>query len=130
MRRFALPTALFFLLLLPVLAANVSGKWSGTIAVRDESSGVVITTPVQIQLSQQNSSISGKIGRANDAEAVPIQNVRIEGDKIYFEASSDETTGPCKFSLTVAGDSMEGDMTGAVESEDIKGKVKVTRLKP
>jgi hypothetical protein len=129
MKRFPVPCAALFLLVAHTLAADVSGKWSGTIAVKDESSGVVITTPVEIQFSQQASSVSGKIGRARDADAVPILNVRIEGNKIYFEAASDETTGPCKFTLTIAGDTMEGDMTGAIESEDITGKVKVTRLK-
>jgi hypothetical protein len=132
MRRFAL---LFFLFIfiqaffIQALAADVSGRWTGTIAVRDEASGAIITTPVEIQFTQRDSAISGKIGRAKDADGVPIRNARIEGNRLYFEASSEETSGPCKFSLLIAGDSMEGDMTGAIDSEDITGKVKVTRLK-
>lgn len=127
MKRSRVLYGLLFLLLNTAFAADISGKWSGTIAVRDQSSGTVITTPVEIQFSQQDSTVSGKIGRAREADAVPIRNIRIEGNKIYFEAASEETTGPCKFSLTITGDIMEGDMTGAVESEDIIGKVKITR---
>jgi hypothetical protein len=130
MTRVPLFFGLLFFLFAQALAADVSGRWTGTIAVKDVASGAIITTPVEIEFNQQASTISGKIGRSRDNDAVPIQNARIEGNRIYFEASSDETTGPCKFTLTIAGDSMEGDMIGAIESEDITGKVKITRLKP
>jgi hypothetical protein len=129
MRRFLLRCAPLFLVVAQTLVADVSGRWSGTIAVKDQTSGLIVTTPVEIQFSQRDASVSGKIGRAKDTDAVPIRNVRLEGNRIYFEAVSEETTGPCKFTLTIAGDSMEGDMTGAVDSDDITGKVKVTRLK-
>ena len=67
---------------------DVSGLWTGTIDIHDESSGTNITTPVRIELNQQPDAISGKIGRPEDLEVVPIKNVRMEGNKIWFEASN------------------------------------------
>ena len=130
MKRLPAFGGLFFLLISCALAGDVSGKWSGTIAVKDEATGTVYTTPVQIEINQQASTISGNIGRVPGSDLVPIKNARISGNIITFEASSDETSGPCKFTLTVTGDSMEGNMTGAVDNEDITGKVKVTRSTP
>lgn len=108
-------------------AADVSGLWTGTIDIKDEGSGATITTPVRIEIDQQSAAISGKIGRPEDPQDVPIKNAHMEGNKIWFEASNGETAGPVKFSLTVDGDRMEGDMKTALETEPINGKVKVTR---
>lgn len=126
-RLLSLVCGLFLLLISAFAAPEISGKWTGTIAVKDEATGVVFTTPVSIQLNQQATAISGNIGRESDPGPVPIQNAKLTGNVIYFEAASEETSGLCKFTLTINGDSMEGDMTGAVENEDISGKVKVTR---
>lgn len=122
---------IFLISLSALLAAtaDVSGLWTGTIDIHDESSGTNITTPVRIELNQQPDAISGKIGRPEDLEVVPIKNVRMEGNKIWFEASNGETAGPVKFALTVNGDNMEGDMKTALDTETINGKVKVTREK-
>ena len=112
-----------------VLAADVSSTWTGTIAVDVTGSGTTITTQVHIELRQQGDGLSGKIGRVEDTDAVPIKNVKMEGDTLSFEAASDETRGPMKFSLKIAGDRMEGTMKGSIDSGDINGKVKLTREK-
>lgn len=109
--------------------SDVSGLWTGTIDILDQSSGTTISTPVRIELDQQPTAISGKIGRPEDPEVTPIRNVHREGNKIWFEAVSGETAGPVQFALTMEGDSMEGDMKTALDTETINGKVKVTRSK-
>jgi hypothetical protein len=109
--------------------ADPTGRWTGTIAVDDTGSGTTITTQVHIELQQQGDGLSGKIGRIEDTDVVPIKNARIEGDTLIFEAASDETTGPMKFSLKIAGDRMEGTMKGSIDSGDINGKVKLTKEK-
>lgn len=109
--------------------ADLTGRWTGTIAVDDTSSGTVITTQVHVELQQQGEGFSGKIGRVEDSETVPIKNAHVDGDTLVFEAASEETTGPMKFVLHVAGDEMEGTMRGSIDSGDIKGKVKLTREK-
>ena len=122
---------LFFLLLTATLtfAADLTGRWTGTIAVDDTGSGTTITTQVHIELQQKADGVTGKIGRIEDSEVVPIKNARMEGDTLVFEAASEETTGPMKFNLKIAGDQMEGTMRGSIDSGDIKGKVKLTREK-
>ena len=112
-----------------MLGADLTGRWTGTIAVDDVGSGTTITTQVHIDLQQKADSLSGKIGRIEDTDVVPIKNARMEGDTLVFEAASEETTGPMKFSLKIAGDRMEGTMKGSIDSGDINGKVKLTREK-
>jgi hypothetical protein len=121
--------ASMFLLAVCLQAADVSGQWTGTIAIKDESSGTDITTTVKLQFTQQGSQISGKIGRAEDVEVVPIKDAKIDGNRITFEASNGETSEPCKFTLIIDGDRMEGEMTTALDAEKLVGKVKVTRGK-
>jgi hypothetical protein len=121
----------FVLLLFCSLAfgADLTGRWTGTIAVDDTSSGTTITTQVHVDLQQKADGVSGKIGRMEDSDVVPIKNARMDGDTLSFEAASDETAGPMKFSLKIAGDQMEGTMKGSIDSGDINGKVKLTREK-
>lgn len=120
---------LMFLVCALALGADVAGTWTGTIAVDDTGSGTTITTQVHIELQQQGDGLSGKIGRVEDSDAVPIKNAKMVGDTLVFEAASDETTGPMKFSLKIAGDRMEGTMKGSIDSGDINGKVTLTREK-
>jgi hypothetical protein len=112
-----------------MFGADLTGRWTGTIAVDDTGSGTTITTQVHVELQQQPDGVSGKIGRVEDADVVPIKNAHMEGDTLVFEAASDETTSPMKFSLKIAGDRMEGTMKGSIDSGDINGKVKLTREK-
>lgn len=122
---------LFPLLLSCALAfgADLTGRWTGTIAVDDTSSGTTITTQVHVDIQQKADGLTGKIGRVEDNELVPIKNAHMEGDTLLFEAASEETSGPMKFILKIAGDSMEGTMKGSIDSGDINGKVKLTRDK-
>src|SRR3954468_19705159 len=78
--------------------ADLTGRWTGTIAVDDTGSGTTITTQVHIEIQQKAEGLSGKIGRIEDQDVVPIKNARMDGDTLIFEAASDETTGPMKFS--------------------------------
>jgi len=112
-----------------LIGADLTGRWTGTIAVDDTGSGTTITTQVHIEIQQKAEGLSGKIGRIEDQDVVPIKNARMDGDTLIFEAASDETTGPMKFSLKIAGDRMEGTMKGSIDSGDINGKVKLTREK-
>jgi len=112
-----------------LVGADLTGRWTGTIAVDDTGSGTTITTQVHIEIQQKAEGLSGKIGRIEDQDVVPIKNARMDGDTLIFEAASDETTGPMKFSLKIAGDRMEGTMKGSIDSGDINGKVKLTREK-
>src|SRR5260370_28250304 len=76
------------LLALTAQAADIAGKWSGTIEIND--SGGKIETPIELYLEQKAGALSGKIGRGNDPDGVEIRNAKIEGDKVTFESSSAE----------------------------------------
>jgi hypothetical protein len=110
-------------------AADFSGDWSGTIDVKDEGSGTDITTKVKFRFVQTGDTVSGTVGRQEDVERVPVKNVKIEGNKLIFEATNGETSAPVKFILVVDGDRMEGDMKTALDSQPLTGKVKVSRVK-
>jgi hypothetical protein len=120
---------LWLLLCLPLVleAADVSGKWSGSIEVADNAGGSSITTPVRAVFEQKANLVSGKIGRREDERAESIRNGKVEGSKISFEVSSVETTTAMKFNLVLEGDHLEGEMRGMVDSGEITGKVRLTR---
>jgi hypothetical protein len=111
-------------------AAGLAGKWSGTVDVRDSSSGTVISTPIELQLDEpQAGAVAGKIGRDGENDSVAIRDGKLDGDHLTFTAGSSETTGDMKFVLLLSGDRLEGQMKGAVESVEIEGKVKLNRTK-
>ncbi len=110
-------------------AADVTGSWSGTIDIKDEGSGTTITTAVKLQLTQQEGKLTGNIGRPEDAEVVTIKNATMDGNKLEFEATNGETSQPCKFTLVMDGDRMEGDMVTSLDSETLRGKVRIARKK-
>ena len=111
-------------------AADITGKWSGSIAVSDPSSGAVINTPVKAVFDQKENAISGSIGRKEDERAEPIHNARLEGKTLVFEVRSEETSGAVKFNLTVTSDDrIEGEMKGAIDVGPITGKVTLEKVK-
>jgi hypothetical protein len=119
------------LLALSLLGSDVSGRWSGSIEVNDPSSGERINTPVKAEFSQSAASLSGKIGRREDEECEPIRNGKVEGDTLIFEVRAPEMSGIFKFQLTlVAGNRIEGEMKGAIDTGPIAGTVKLAREAP
>lgn len=120
--------------ILPLLAvslagADISGIWSGTIEVPDMGSGTTVRTPVRAQFEQKQNEVSGKIGRREDDDQVKIRNGKVEGKKIFFVVSSEQTDGDMKFDLTLDGEHIQGEMKGAVDSGPIVGKVSLIREK-
>jgi len=109
--------------------ANVAGKWSGIILIDDPGSGDKIETPVELDLVQNGAALAGKIGRAGDPERVDIRNGKMEGNLVTFEASSVEVAASMRFSLTVEGERLRGEMRGSAEGKDIVAKVTLSRVK-
>src|ERR1035437_4282067 len=113
-----------------LMAADVSGKWTGNVNVDDPTGGSTINTQVRAELRQKADAITGTIGRQEDQEAESIQNAKLDGKRLTFEVSSAETTGLVKFVLTLDGDRWDGEMSGSMDGTAITGKVdrKSTRL--
>jgi hypothetical protein len=110
-----------------LIAANVSGKWTGNVEVQDPAGGSVINTQVRAELRQKADAITGEIGRQEDREAEPIQNAKLDGQRLTFEVSSAEASGVIKFVLTLDGDRLDGEMSGSVDGTAITGKVHLQR---
>ncbi len=118
-------------LILPCLAlvmsaADISGKWSGTIDVEDAGS----STDVQVELVQKGGAVSGKIGRAGGGDEGEIRNGKVDGEKVSFEVVSGQTSSPFRFTLTLVNDHLEGEMKGSLDQGEIVGKVKLSRAAP
>ena len=110
-----------------LMAADVSGKWTGNVEVEDPAGGSTIDTQVRAELQQKTDGISGAIGRQEDPQPEPIQNAKLDGNRLTFEVSSAETNGLIKFVLTLDGDHLDGEMSGSLDGTPINGKVHLQR---
>jgi hypothetical protein len=110
-----------------LLAADVSGKWAGSVDVDDPGGGSVISTQVRADLLQKADAVTGTIGRQEDQSGESIQNAKLDGKRLTFEVSSSETQGLIKFVLTLDGDRLEGEMSGTMDGTPIAGKVHLNR---
>src|SRR2546430_16494956 len=88
------------------------------------------TTLFRSELVQKSDLVSGKIGRQGGGDEGTIRNGKVDGTKVSFEVVSPQTSGPFKFTLTLAKDTLEGEMKGSVDEGEIVGKVKLSRAKP
>jgi hypothetical protein len=113
-----------------LMAADVSGKWTGNVVVDDPAGGSVIDTQVRAELRQNADTITGAIGRQEDQEGESIRNAKLDGKRLTFEVSSTETNGLVKFVLTLEGDRLDGEMSGSMDGTPITGKVHLRRRAP
>jgi hypothetical protein len=113
-----------------LMAADVSGKWTGNVEVEDPAGGSTISAQVRAELRQKADAITGAIGRQEDQEAEPIRNAKLDGNRLTFEVSSAETNGLVKFVLTLDGDRLTGEMSGSMDGTAIAGKVHLQRVSP
>ena len=116
------------LLTLTALAANIAAKWSGILEIDQGGSGEKIERPVELQLELKGGALSGKIGLSGDPEGVEIRNGKVEGDTITFEASSPEASAAMRFTLTIHGDQLQGEMKGIASGNELFAKVSLYRL--
>jgi hypothetical protein len=110
-----------------LMAADVSGKWTGNVEVEDPGGGANIDTQVRAELQQKADAITGTIGRQEDQQGESIQHARLDGQHLTFEVSSVEASGLIKFVLTLDGDRLDGEMSGTVDGASIAGKVHLSR---
>jgi hypothetical protein len=104
------------LLLLAALslgAADVAGKWTGTVEIPGGTFQVTLT------LEQKADEISGTI--ATQSDGYPIQKGKISGSRLTFEVPADQVY---VVECTVEKDSLAGDVK---PSGGGAGKISVTR---
>jgi len=104
------------------LAADVSGKWTGSFAAegQDPSNAYVI-------LKQTGTSVTGSAG-PDEGQQWPLTNGKLVGNKLTGEVSSPEGM-VFKLDLTLDGDRISGDVAMIHEGQTVKGKLDITRVK-
>ena len=96
---------LLFPLAAALMAAEVSGKWSGTMA---RASGPAM--PIYLTLHQQGQEISGAIAFGADAGPVTIGKGQLHDDRLTFHAP-DNVGHDVAFQLTVSAGCLSGEAT-------------------
>lgn len=114
--------ALLLLFASTAMAADLSGKWSGSF--RGEGSDHSI--PQLLLLRQKGTTLSGTAG-PNAGEQYPIENGRVEGNTASFQV----TTGEWKFTYNLSAENnfLSGVLKLESPTESRSAKVKLTRLK-
>lgn len=109
------------LAVMAVAAGDISGKWSGTFKPdRDEGS-----QPLYMVFKQDGDKLTGS-GGPNESEQHPMQNGRVEGDRVTFEVPAGK--GTFVFDLKASGDELSGDLQFKRETETRTAKVSLKRL--
>ncbi len=112
-----------FALAAVALAADSTGAWSGTFSLGDGGD----SRSAYMVLRQTGAKLTGTAG-PNSGEQWPIQNAKIEGNKISFEVR--DTDGNLfKVALTPDGGNLKGDLTAEMSAETLKGKIAFSRVK-
>ncbi|MBX5496563.1 MAG: hypothetical protein IRZ15_14615 [Bryobacteraceae bacterium] len=107
----------------PLIAADVTGKWSGTLTVSTpdgEKPG-----PAYLVLKQEGAAVTGTAG-PNEEEQYAIQNGKAEDGKLTFEVGRDDRV--MKFVLRYESDEIKGDVSREHEGKLQTGKLAVRRI--
>jgi hypothetical protein len=102
-------------------AADITGKWSGEFAGPDGS------TTITFQFKQDGTKLTGTA--EGPAGALPIQDGKVEGDKLYFVVNFDGGGGTMK--IVHEGTIKDDEITLKVKMGDFEGgpPMKVKRVK-
>jgi hypothetical protein len=118
-------TRTLFLLALTVgalLGSDLTGSWMGTL--NSEQGDVV---PGYLILTANGATVTGTAG-PDENRQVEIHNGTIEGDQVKFEVRG-QGGGLMAFTLTLAGDTLNGAIQRTVGAEKQSGSAKFKRAK-
>jgi hypothetical protein len=117
------PLTIALLLFTLPAAVDVTGKWSGTFDVQT-AQGESRTSPIFMTLKQEGGAVSGS-GGPNEGEQHPIQNGKIEGDRITFEVPLSK--GTIHFDLKATETEIRGEMRRSRDGSTETAKVSLKR---
>jgi len=125
---------LFMLLLAPLTsAADVTGKWSGSLEAKDPN-GEAVVIPAHADLKLQGDTVTGKVWKEIEHQFT-IEKGKIEGNRITFEFKASEGAEDSepvlhRVSLSVVGENqLQGEIEFAMEGDKMTGKLTFTREK-
>ena len=92
-RRLVLAVALIVAALAPLHAADIDGKWSGSI---DTPMGAI---PIEFNFKADGATLNGSMA-GPDGGQIPIKNGKVDGTKITFSLDLDFGQGPVTINYT------------------------------
>jgi hypothetical protein len=114
-------------LAIPALAADITGKWSGSFTPSDPS-GQVEASSAYLVLKQSGTQVTGT-GGPDENQQWPIQNGKFEANKLTGEVH-DDNGAVYKVALTLSGDHLKGDVSVTTpDGQTVQAKCDVARVK-
>jgi hypothetical protein len=123
MKKTASTILLALALAVAAMAADVSGKWSGSFTQEGQSAGTAY-----LVLKQSGSTLTGTAGPDQDTQW-PITDGKVDGNKLTGVATNPDGVS-YKFVLTADGDSIKGNIEVAMGGQTMKATLDVKRVKP
>jgi hypothetical protein len=119
-RRQALIIVAACTMIVPLAAADLNGKWSGTASSSDGVETVLVI------LTASGSQVTGSLG-PNEEKRYPIENGKLDGNKVSFDL-----TGPggavFHFDLTLDGDTLKGPCSRTRDGQTLTGSMDLKRI--
>jgi hypothetical protein len=111
-------------------ASDITGDWSGSAELKSPD-GQAMVLDVHATFKQANGAVTGTIGKEED-DQYPIDNGKIEDNKITFEFTAPEGTEPRLYTvrLTVVNETqLQGEFEFKAGDDKVTGKLTLTRAK-
>ena len=118
---------LLLALVMTAAAADVTGKWTGTITVPEADGQAGQHDGAYVVLKQSGATITGS-GGPSESDQWPISDGKIVEDKITGSVTNPDGV-VYKLALTVNGDRITGEVTMTQEGQSVKAKLDLTRAK-
>ena len=101
-------------------AAEITGKWDGTIK-GTRPDGTVSEDTALLILTQKDKTIAGTVG-GNEGDQHPIVSGSIEGNKITIVAKNANNDREYKLEMIVEGDEMKGKLSSGDRTAELVAK--------
>jgi hypothetical protein len=98
------PICVFLFFAVALMAADISGKWTGAVKGELEAQGQI----AELSLKQNGAEITGTAG-SSGGDSWPIQNGKFEDDRVTFDITAEEI--PVHFELRLQDDHLKGTVT-------------------
>jgi hypothetical protein len=122
MKRFTNAVGIILLLAPILMAADLTGKWSGKFTITLD--GETRDDMAFMDLKQNGTELTGTAGPSPDRQWA-IQKGKVEGNKITFEVQTDEPL--IKFDLTLVDGHLKGEANAEHEGRKMKAIVDLQR---
>jgi hypothetical protein len=115
-------TLIIAALAMSAMAADISGKWSGTFTPEGQDANAAFMV-----LKANGSTLTGSAG-PDENQQWPISGGKIEGNKLSGQVTSPDGA-TYKFTLMLEGEHIKGNVEAKSGDQSIKGMLDVTRAK-